>query len=414
VVARNDADLSEAFPDEEIPQMTLNAVPLDEMPVISDETPAPIEELPIVLEETPVLAEEATILAEEMPVEAEEAPADAPAEPTAAEVIALDNAAALEELLAEEIGFGSSLLENLTAENLDNIKIEGVENANEDSGKLSLEEISNELDYLLNMEEKDEDVSMDREDLESLPDINGIIADDTDADTPEPSALEVLFEENQLAEEIPAYTREQEFTETNYTTKGVSKKTLITAVAAVAILTGAAGIAALTKAKHNQVPPEAQIPPAPMSMQDENLPAEPALSSNVVSATPQELKETADSMKTTDGYLSVEKLVWEVPEQFSVNERFKSYLNTAGKSIKLSLTSDLLLATEFPIKNSVKVKVQLSSAGNVNSANVVSSSGSDEIDKIVLQSVKDTLGVLKPPSGVLKDTSSQLGIIISF
>ena len=370
---------------DEIPQMTLNAVPLDEMPVISDETPSE------------------------------------PIAPTAAEVIALDNAKALEELLGDECvtsaeeGFGNSLMENLTAENFDNIKIEGVETKKDESDRLSFDEISNEIDYLLNI--KDEEDSMDEEDLENLPEISGIFEDETDAaqdkNMPKPSALEVLFEENQLAQEIPAYTREQEFSETDSAAK-ISKKTLIAAAAAVAILTGAAGITALTKIKHNKVQPVPQ-PPAPVSVQEENAPtAEPVVSTNIASATPQELKQTAASINPVDGYVSVEKLVWEVPEQLSTNEGFKNYLNSAGKSIKLSLTSDLLLATEFPTKNSVKVKIQLSSSGDVNSANIASSSGSDEIDKIVLQSVKDTLGVLKPPSGVIKDAGSQLGITISF
>lgn len=75
----------------------------------------------------------------------------------------------------------------------------------------------------------------------------------------------------------------------------------------------------------------------------------------------------------------------------------KNYLTTAGKSIKLSLSADLLLATEYAYSNQVKVNLKLSNDGTIQNSQVVTSSGSEQIDKIVLQSVKDTLNVVKTP-----------------
>ena len=92
----------------------------------------------------------------------------------------------------------------------------------------------------------------------------------------------------------------------------------------------------------------------------------------------------------------------------------QNYLRTAGKSIKLSLSADLLLATEYAYTNQVKVNLKLSKDGNVQDAKIASSSGSTQIDNIVLQSVKDTLNVVKPPSNEVKTPDFNLSLIIYF
>jgi len=89
-------------------------------------------------------------------------------------------------------------------------------------------------------------------------------------------------------------------------------------------------------------------------------------------------------------------------------------LRTAGKSIKLSLSADLLLATEYAYTNQVKVSLKLSKDGNVQDAQIVSGSGSAQIDKIVLQSVKDTLNVVKPPVNEVRTPDFNLNLIIYF
>lgn len=131
-----------------------------------------------------------------------------------------------------------------------------------------------------------------------------------------------------------------------------------------------------------------------------------------------ELKSAAKAPKTkpisSESYLSVQKLVWDVPDYLSYSSKMKNYLMTAGKSIKLSLSADLLLATEYAYSNQVKINLKLGNDGSVQDAKVVTSSGSEQIDKIVLQSVKDTLNVVKPPSGEVKGPNFNLSLIIYF
>ncbi|MBQ2612202.1 TonB C-terminal domain-containing protein [bacterium] len=92
----------------------------------------------------------------------------------------------------------------------------------------------------------------------------------------------------------------------------------------------------------------------------------------------------------------------------------KNYLRTAGKSIKLSLSSDLLLSTEYAYSDRVKVAMKISEEGKVVQSAIVNSSGSTQIDKIVLQSVISTLNVVKPPSKALKNPDFNLTITIYF
>ncbi len=128
-----------------------------------------------------------------------------------------------------------------------------------------------------------------------------------------------------------------------------------------------------------------------------------------------ELKNTATKQKQTpSSYINVDKLVWDVPSNLSYNNKFQNYLRTAGKSIKLSLSADLLLATEYAYTNQVKVNIKLNKDGSVQESKVLSSSGSNQIDNIVLQSVKDTLNVVKPPVDAIKTPDLNLGLIIYF
>ena len=131
---------------------------------------------------------------------------------------------------------------------------------------------------------------------------------------------------------------------------------------------------------------------------------------------PKELKNTPIKPKqgARESYMEVSKLVWDVPDSLSYSPKMQNYLRTTGKSIKLSLSADLLLADEYAYTNQVKVSLKLSKDGAIQDSKIISSSGSTQIDKIVLQSVKDTLSVVKPPSDEIKTPDFNLALIIYF
>lgn len=124
--------------------------------------------------------------------------------------------------------------------------------------------------------------------------------------------------------------------------------------------------------------------------------------------------DAAKPAPTPVSYTGVNKLSWEVPDYLSYSENIKKYLQTAGKSIKLTLSSDLLLVDEYAYSNQMKIDLKLSSEGNLKASNIVKSSGSTQIDKIVLQTVKDTLNVIKPATGEVPTPDFRLALIINF
>lgn len=112
--------------------------------------------------------------------------------------------------------------------------------------------------------------------------------------------------------------------------------------------------------------------------------------------------------------INISKLTWEVPDYISFNPQFKQYFQAVGKSLKLSLTSDLLLATDYAYSNEVKVSVTFAKDGVFTNAQILKSSGSTQIDNIVLQTVNQTLKALKAPHSVGNDESTTAILKIYF
>lgn len=145
------------------------------------------------------------------------------------------------------------------------------------------------------------------------------------------------------------------------------------------------------------------------------------LSQPTASSSNQQAAGNRDMGKAvTDAFLSepvnatISKIAWEVPEDVAYNDGFRKYLQIAGKNLKLNLQNNLLLATEMAYSNKVVVDLSISNNGSLQSSSVVTSSGSKQIDKIVLQSVKETIKYLKLPSGELGSNSVDATLIINF
>lgn len=113
-------------------------------------------------------------------------------------------------------------------------------------------------------------------------------------------------------------------------------------------------------------------------------------------------------------FIEVKKLSWEVPDYISYNGNFRQYFQSAGKSLKLALTSDLLLATDFTYTDQVRVSVTFNQDGSFKESRMLLSSGSKQVDDIVLRTVNQTLGVLKAPHSVGNDESTTVILKIYF
>lgn len=125
-------------------------------------------------------------------------------------------------------------------------------------------------------------------------------------------------------------------------------------------------------------------------------------------------KAVSDAFLSEPVNATISKVAWEVPEDLAYNDSFRKYLQMAGKNLKLNLQNNLLLATEMAYSNKVIVDLSIKKDGSIASSTIVTSSGSKQIDNIVLQSVKETLAYLKIPSDEVSGNSVNATLIINF
>lgn len=95
--------------------------------------------------------------------------------------------------------------------------------------------------------------------------------------------------------------------------------------------------------------------------------------------------------------VAVTKIAWEVSQGLASNEIFTKYLQIAGKNLQLNLKNDLINATEFAYNDKIKVSIEIGKDNKIKNMEVISSSGSEQIDNIVLQSIKETLKYINVP-----------------
>lgn len=244
--------------------------------------------------------------------------------------------------------------------------------------------------------------------------------------------LEALFEKEKITsiDETPPAETKLKFDFTK------NKKMVIAASVASVVLAsmiisgavinsqkhGAANLASGGNLATNQIPADTQNPDANMPPQ-QNM--DEAASQNIQQGLPSEAQQgesvsqdmgqaVSNALRSEPVNASVSKVAWEVPEDLAYNDSFRKYLQIAGRSLKLNLQNSLLLATEMAYSNKVIVDLAVAAGGNVQSANILVSSGSKQIDNIVLQSVKETLKYLKMPADELVGQSANLTLIINF
>ena len=346
--------------------------------------------------------------------------------------------------------------ETVSFEELDIAKEDNIENIFDESSIIE-QDIENELsvkpiedDNIVNSENEQEFISQindvidysSQAEIEEVEEIQiGLDENNIEENENSDDKLDVLFEETD--DEVSKINNENIVNDDNVESDNIqkipgsalfknqissNKKMLIaTATIATAILVSI-GLIFINKPKNEQVselepssPITAEVPnkeqDSILETNTPNIDKTTQVNKEVTKKQVQELKNnvtTPNKPKASDTYLNVSKIVWDVPDVLSYSSKMQAYLRTAGKSIKLSLSADLLLATEYAYTNQVKVNLKIDRNGTVQDARVVSTSGSTQIDNIVLQSVKETLNVVKPPSNEIKTQNVNLSIIIYF
>ena len=135
--------------------------------------------------------------------------------------------------------------------------------------------------------------------------------------------------------------------------------------------------------------------PAPAPESSENVSMPELTESDLIK--PTERKSNGDANKTivnafatNASPVSLKALNWFcAPDLFS-DINFKNYLQTVDNTLKQNLKNNFMNLVESSPKNSVAAKFAIDNRGNLKKAIISESSGSEEIDNIVLQSINET------------------------
>lgn len=318
----------------------------------------------------------------------------------------------------------NSDIEDLTVEenvDIDNSDAEKIEYDDDDVSQEEMpnSDIDSSEDYTEPDFENNEEISS-KSATEDADKLNVLYSEDKqdDVSLDDISELEDAEDLNDL-EKLP----DSNITETESTTANKQNKPLI--LAAVLVVAAAlAGFSLMKPKASQQAPVQNELTEANATSNISENPLEtntPELNeaANIevpTDKTVQELKDNAvqEPKASNSAYMDVSKVVWDVPDELAKSTEIQSYLRTAGKSIKVSLSADLLLADEYAYANYVKIGLRISKSGSLLNSQILSSSGSKQIDNIVLQSVKDTLNTVKPANGAVNSPDFNLSIIIYF
>lgn len=285
------------------------------------------------------------------------------------------------------------------------------------------EEIQGLLDDELMQLLSSDDDSDENTESEAADDNNlDLIAEsgDSESENQEENGEEVIDSLYEEAPEAPAEgeSAQEEFMQPEPGKNGgLAKKLIAAAVVLFLITTGS--ITALYLNQNKQASNQDALPDADMPMQDGSLPDAaanlPQNKDDSASPMSQDLnKSITNVFSDQPAALTITKISWEVSQSLANDDSFRNYLQVAGKNLQMNLQNDLSYTTEINYNPKVKVSFEISKDNTIKRIQVTESSGSEQIDNVVLQSIKETLKYVNAPN--IKDYKGNynLSVVVNF
>lgn len=285
------------------------------------------------------------------------------------------------------------------------------------------EEIQGLLDDELMQLLSSDDDSDENTESEAADDNNlDLIAEsgDSESENQEENGEEVIDSLYEDAPEAPAggESAQEEFMQPEPGKNGgLAKKLIAAAVVLFLITTGS--ITALYLNQNKQASNQDALPDADMPMQDGSLPDAaanlPQNKDDSASPMSQDLnKSITNVFSDQPAALTITKISWEVSQSLANDDSFRNYIQVAGKNLQMNLQNDLSYTTEINYNPKVKVSFEISKDNTIKRIQVTESSGSEQIDNVVLQSIKETLKYVNAPN--IKDYKGNynLSVVVNF
>lgn len=142
-------------------------------------------------------------------------------------------------------------------------------------------------------------------------------------------------------------------------------------------------------AQNSQLPP----PPNPADVKNETIDIPKLTEQDLLKPEhrPKDVSATlANAFSPNSNSVSLRAVNWLCSPQLFTDGTFKAYLQNLDNIVKLNLRKNILDATETPQNSTVTVKMAVENSGNLNRVAIAESSGSEQIDNIVLQSINES------------------------
>lgn len=202
--------------------------------------------------------------------------------------------------------------------------------------------------------------------------------------------------------------------------ESTAKMTKKIVLGAIVLLLAAAGGVGAFYFKFNKAGSDAALPDMNNLAQDNALPEAGAQTKTDADTAPEPAMSQDINKSMTNVFsdkpaaITITKISWEVSQKLAAEETFKNYLQVAGKNLQMNLQNDLAYATDFNYSPKVKVSFEVGKDNLIKRIQVTESSGSEQIDNVVLQSIKETLKYINVPN--IKDYNGNynLSIVINF
>jgi hypothetical protein len=167
----------------------------------------------------------------------------------------------------------------------------------------------------------------------------------------------------------------------------------------------------------------AQLPPNNNIQNDKPVPAKPPVKKAEPPKPYVKKAETANQNNLNDdlaralvsqgGPVKISNISWEVGASLASNPIFKNYLMVTGQALKSALSTDLTLANERVINDQIRILIILDTQGNIQDTQIKMGSGSNQVDKLVLQTLKNTLNYTKLPLIQTNKKQIKVGLIVN-
>ena len=125
----------------------------------------------------------------------------------------------------------------------------------------------------------------------------------------------------------------------------------------------------------------------------------PKLPTSVEPPKPKHINDAiANALAKDFNGVRIAKVSWEISETLAQNPEVNRYLTITGKTVKSTLAQELLAATEPSFNSYIHVLMTYRKDGSVAKVVIDKSSGSKQIDDIILKTIKEILNVVKMPA----------------